>query len=275
MSLRETLPIALISCFVHFSCIHTAPTGQKPLVQMPPEQLIERIEREAAEIRSLKGQARLKIDAPQQKGVVEVLIAVQLPDSIHLELLDGLGRPLRIFVSHSGRFSLWDLEKSEFFRGVATQENLERFLPLYFSPRELVQVLLGMAPRFMGGQVQVEEDTQNRGGGGKRRYLWLRAENFSQLWSVDVEDFRVIESELKGARDYHLTFASFVRLNSRKVFPEKRTLKVPSSELFLELSYTDYSTNKELEEKLFILAPPQGIRVVDVEEGISLDGGGG
>jgi len=231
---------------------------------------VEHIEREESKIHSVKGQARLKIDSPEQKAVVELLVAARLPDSMHLELLDGLGRPLRIFVAHKGRFALWDLENNSFHRGLATQNNLARFLPLYFSPQELCKVLLGKAPRLEGAKVQKLEESPK--GAGQALQLSLTTENLSQKLSVQPKDFRVTESELKGTQNYQLTFSSFVRSGPQKVFPERRSLKVVSSQLFLELSYTDYLLDNPLEDKLFILSPPPGIRVVDVEEGVGLNG---
>jgi len=229
---------------------------------------VEHIEREESKIQSVKGQARLKIDSPEQKGVLEVLVAARLPDAIHMQLLDGLGRPIRIFVSHAGRFALWDMEQNVFYRGAATQDNLARFLPLYFSPEELAKVLLGAAPRLLGAKAQPGESPQ----GAEQVSVELKTEALSQWLRVQPKSFRVTHSEVRGTQNYQLTFASFVRLGAGKVFPERRTLKVESSQLFLELSYTDYSVDQPLEDKLFILIPPPGIRVVDVEEGVSLNG---
>ncbi|MCL2179419.1 MAG: DUF4292 domain-containing protein [Proteobacteria bacterium] len=266
MSLKGSLPLILFLCC---GCAH----NKAPLsTQMSAKQLVVHIEREASKARSIKGQARLKIDSPQQKGVVEILVAAQRPDSIHLELLDGLGRPVRIFVSQGGRFSLWDIEGGAFFRGVATQKNLERFLPLYFAPVELVQVLLG-APPLIGVQAEFAEGTP--GGGGVS--LLLTEGNILQGLRVQAGGFQVMESEVRrvegGEQAYKLTFASFMRLGAKGVFPEKRVLEVAFPPLFLELNYTDYSLNGLLESQLFILAPPQGVRVVDVEENISLGEG--
>jgi hypothetical protein len=258
MRLKKTILLLAL-----MGCVHT-----ESLKQVTPEQLVEHIEREESKIHSVKGQARLKLDSPEQKGVVEVLVAARHPDSIHLQLLDGLGRPVRIFVSHAGRFALWDMEKGTFYRGVATQNNLARFLPLYFSPEELVKVLLGAAPRLPGAKAQPEISLE----GAQTMELLLTTENLSQRLRVQPKNFRVTESEVRGTQNYQLTFASFVRVGSQKVFPERRILKVLSPPLFLELSYTDYSVDLSLEEKLFILVPPPGIRVVDVEEGVSLNG---
>jgi hypothetical protein len=262
MRLKKTILLLAL-----MGCVHTESLKTESLKQVPPEQLVEHIEREESKIHSLKGQARWKLDSPEQKGVLEVLVAARHPDSVHLQLLDGLGRPVRIFVSHAGRFALWDIEKGTFYRGVATQDNLARFLPLYFSPKELVKVLLGAAPRLSGAKAQLEVAE-----GAEHLELLLTAENSSQRLRVQPKNFRVVESEVWGAQNYQLTFASFVRVGSQKVFPERRILRVLSSSLFLELSYTDYSADLSLDEKLFILAPPQGIRVVDVEEGVGLNG---
>jgi len=239
---------------------------------MSAEQLEVRLEAEASKIRSIKGQARLKIDSPQQKGVLEVLVAAQLPDAIHLELLDGLGRPVRIFVSKAGRFELWDIEKNVFYRGLATQRNLERFLPLYFSPQELVLVLLGAAPRLAATRVEFPGNTQEE---GRFISLELKGEKGLQRLRVHTENFRVEESEVWGDNQvYKLAFASFIRLGAKGFFPEKRVLEVSSSQLFLELSYTDYSLEPLLEDKLFTLVLPQGIRRVEVEEAIDWEGEG-
>jgi hypothetical protein len=271
---KWTVIFVLMGCLhsLLMGCVHSA----ESLRQMPPEQLLEHIEREESKIHSVKGQARLKIDSPEQKGVIEILVAVRLPDDIHLELLDGLGRPVRIFVSHAGQFALWDMEKNTFYRGPATRDNLARFLPLYFSPKELAKVLLGAAPRLSGARL-AEVQAQRPGNSkekvsGQQTSLFLTAENVSQWLTIHPKHFRVIESEIQGAQSYELVFASFVRIGSQKVFPEQRILKVSSSPLFLELSYTDYSVDLPLEDKLFILIPPEGIRVVDVEEALSLNG---
>lgn len=255
MHLKKTLPLVLL-----LGCAHSA-----SLKQVPAEQLVQHIEREESKFHSMKGQARLKIDSAEQKGVIEVLIAARLPDSLHLQLLDGLGRPLRIFVSHAGRFALWDTETGTFYRGVATQDNLARFLPLYFPPKELVQVLLGAAPRLAGAQVQQEAPE-----GGLLRLL-LTTQTLSQRLHIQEKGWKVTASEVWGAQNYQLTFAAFVRVGAQKLFPERRILKVASPALFLELSYTDYSLDLPLEDKLFILVPPPNIRVIDVEEGVSLN----
>jgi len=258
MRLKQPSLLLLLACT---ACVHTA--SPRP---MPPEQLVEHIEHEESKFHSLKGQARLKIDSPEQKGVLEVLVAVRLPDALHMQLLDGLGRPVQFFVSHAGRFALWDVEKNTFHRGAATRESLARFLPLYFSPEELAKVLLGAAPRLSEAKATSEVSPK-----GSEWLLGLTKENLSQKLHVQAKSFRVTHSELQGAQNYQLTFASFARVGARKVFPERRALRVPSAQLFLELSYTDYALDKPLEDKLFLLAPPPGIRVVDVEEALSLN----
>jgi hypothetical protein len=213
-----------------------------------------------AQVFSIKGDARLKIDAPKAKGTVGLYVAVEQPARLHLETLNFFGQPQAILTSDGKVFGLLQNSEGKFYRGPATPQNVSRFLPVILPAEELAAILLGSAPRIPGDPVSLGVTPDQRA-----YLLGLSHGNVAQKLWIDPTSHRVLKSEVRGIDAYDLLFEDFAELTGL-MLPKKVVLSAPAASTLLELNYKDVVINQTLSANLFKGDPPRDMPVIDVDE---------
>src|SRR3954471_18926009 len=88
------VPVALLLC----ACPTRVDFG-KSGEPTSAEDLLKRVTVAESAVVSVKGEAKLRVDSPQLKGVVTLFAAVTHPAYVHLESLDFFGKPQGVLVS--------------------------------------------------------------------------------------------------------------------------------------------------------------------------------
>lgn len=254
--LRALLPAAALALC---ACPHRLQLGPQGLADSP-EVLLSRLDEAEAKVQGVKGEARLKVDAPGRSGVVTLFVAARAPASIHLEQLDFFGRPQGILVTDGARFLVFDGQAGRWFQGPASPANLARYLPLVMPPADFAALLLGKAPRlrpFERASLSLDE--------GKGAYLLTleRGAQAERLW-VRPPEHRVDALELGGPSPLSITFSSWTTKGEAR-WPSVVALTQPDAALQAELRWKDVEVNGELDPSLFDLAPPEGTSATEVD----------
>jgi len=224
-----------------------------------PQELLRRIEVAESQIYSLKGEAKLIVDAPQGKGAVSLFAAVTHPALIHIEQLDFFGRPQGVLVTDGTRFGLYLQQDGKYYRGPASPANLARFLPLVMPPAELAAVMLGRAPRIPPESMEMRFDDKLQ-----LLVLVLTRGKVRQTLHVQPPSYRVVKSTAENLQAYDVAFSDLTT-EGGVTLPKHAALDARSAKTSVELVWKDVAVNEAPDLSLFDFEPPEGIPVVEVD----------
>jgi hypothetical protein len=258
--------IAMLGATALSGCARVPPAD----LSRDPAALLDQVRAAQERVQRVRGSARVRIVSPGGSGTFNEFAAAEKPDRVHLETLDFFGNPAAVLVAAGGRFSFLDARAQVFYRGEATPENVSRLLPVLLPVEELVTILCGSAPLLPGRPVEVGTQgdllllTVAAGDTGQRLALGEAA-------TVEWSRVRRVVTEGGGRREiapaYDLEF-QFFRRRSGVRFPTFVRLDAPSANSVIELTWrNDLEVDATLDAALFRLAPPRGVRVVDLAPG--------
>jgi outer membrane lipoprotein-sorting protein len=223
------------------------------------EKLFQLVARAQANLVTIQGDAKLKVDSPQGSGTLTMFVAISRPGLMHLETFDFFNRPVSALVSDGQRFGLYQTEGNVWYQGPASPANVSRFLPVVLPSEELVAVMLGQVPFIPAERMTLELDRDQ----GVYVLKLLRG-GVTQTLQVHPKFYRVVRSEVRGVPGYDLAFEDFQE-QGPVVFPKEVKLIAQVAETELRLRYSEVKLNAPPDLTLFELTPPEGARVVEVD----------
>ncbi|MBE4751435.1 DUF4292 domain-containing protein [Corallococcus sp. ZKHCc1 1396] len=230
--------------------------------------LYQHVQQRQGQVVTLEGDSKLRVDSPQGSGTLSTFLSVTRPGLIHLETYDFFNRPVASLVSNGARFGVYQAQGNTYYQGPASPENVSRFLPIVLPSEELVAVMLGQVPLLPPESMTLALDEKER-----VYVLTLVRGAATQTLRVDPRHLRVVKSEVRGVPGYDLAFEDF-KQRGELLFPGKVILTADQADTRLELRYTEITLNGRPDLTLYELTPPEGARVVDVDErGRELGGG--
>jgi outer membrane lipoprotein-sorting protein len=221
--------------------------------------LAQQVATAQAQIRSVEGEARVRVSLPQGSGSVQQYIAAEKPDRLHLEALDFFGNQAAVLVAEGGRFALYDARAKTFYRGPATPANLARLVPLPLRAEDLVTILCGGAPLLDAPAVSAAA------GDG---FVALTLEDGGRRQVIHVgEGARPERSDVTGVDPaYTVRFDSFDTTTAGVRFPFGAKLKAAARKVEVEVSWRSAEVNTPLDARLFRLEPPKGAKVIELQD---------
>ncbi len=238
------------------------PRTPPPDLSLDPAALLEQVRAAQARVTTVRGEARLKVEARELSGTVPALVAAAKPDRVYVQTLDFFGGTVSVLASASGTLSLYDARARVLYRGAATPENLMRLVPLPLSPAELAQILCGSAPLVAGDPVRADP------GPG---YVTLEIDGRDRVQQLRIgRGAAVLRSKIEmavpGARGaYALRFDSFDESSGNR-FPGEVSLSSEDPRVRMSLTWTDVEPNAAVDAAMFSPSVPRGARVVDLLE---------
>jgi hypothetical protein len=162
---RRALPrvIAASGFALAFACATARVPTPLPLPASDPRAaaLLESIGRDAATRRSLRGVARVAVDAPAGTGRATQILVVERPARLRVEVLGLLDQTLALLVTDGARYRLVRSQDHSVEAGPIHDAMLREVAGLGLTPEQAVGVLLG-AP--FGGEARLERAAQLPGG---------------------------------------------------------------------------------------------------------------
>jgi hypothetical protein len=240
-----------------------------PDLPADPAALLDEVVRAQGEVRSVQGQARVKVDARGFAGTLTHFIAAEKPDRVHVETLGFFGNVVAVLAASGDTFALYDAREKVFYRGRPTPENLARILPLAIDAPSLVTVLCGSAPLLEGMPIEV---APGKGvvrlvldGGARRQTLALGREAAIESSRVRLVGADGAITDAPAPDAFDLRFEVFRTWGGAR-FPTDLHLVSRDPAAKLDLHWTEVEVNGRVDADLFVLEPPRGARVVDLEE---------
>ena len=209
---------------------------------------------------TLSCDARAFVEAPQNGGRYSLHVSVKRPASIRLEALTPMGDPAAVLVADQGRFALLDLRNNVFYRGPATPENLSRLIPAPLRDEELVSLITGAIPAL---PQSVPQSSARDGDGYKLVFARPGVRQEVRLGA----DMRVLEVRRIGDGGNLLWSVGLDEHDdsSGAQVPRLLHLEAPSGKTKVDLRLRNILTGKPPPQGAFLLGPPQGMRIEEVE----------
>lgn len=235
------------------------PRAPPPDLSLDPGQLLAQVRAAQDRTRSVRGEVRVRVEAPGGSGTVPAFVGAKKPDRVYVQTLDFFGNAASTLATAGGELSLYDARERVVYRGAATPENLARLVPVPLSPSDLATLLCGSAPLLEGEPVRAEP---GRGwveleiAAGPRRQV-LRIGPGAAVLSSSL----AVASGGQGA--YDVAFRALDAFAGRR-FPAEITLTARDPAVSMRVTFTDVEPGAALEDALFTPRVPRGARVVDL-----------
>jgi hypothetical protein len=240
-----------------------------PDLPAEPAALLEEVVRAQGAVTSVEGQARVKVDARGFAGTLTQFIAAEKPDRVHVETLDFFGNVVAVLVASGDTFALYDAREKVLYRGRPTPQNIARIVPLAIDAPSLVTILCGSAPLVGGEPVSI---TPGEGvvrlvldGGDRRQTLAIGREAAVESSRVRLVGADGAITDAPAPDAFDLRFEVFRTWGGAR-FPTDLHLVAREPAAKLDLHWTDVTVNGRVDPDLFVLQPPRGARVVDLED---------
>jgi hypothetical protein len=238
------------------------PRAPPPDLSLDPAELLGQVRAAQERTRSVRGEARIRIEARGFSGTVPALVAAEKPDRILVRTLDFFGNTVAVLAAADGVLSLYDARERVLYRGAATPENLARLVPVPLSPADLAVVLCGSAPLLAGAATGAEA-------GRGFVSLALAGDGSTQTLRVGP-GAAVLRASRRGdgaggAGTYELAFDGLDRLEGQR-FPAEVALSADAPRVRMRLAWVDVEPGAALDPAVFSPPTPRGARLVDLED---------
>ncbi len=217
--------------------------------------LLERLQTLAAAFESLRGIAKVRIEAGGESLSGNQVLLIQKPDLLRAETLSPFGNPLLLVAVDGKTLNVMIPGEGRFLTGEASYRNIQRFTRLPLELTDLVQLLLCQVPiiSHRNGQVSAAED-------GAFRLVLTDAEAGRQELLFDRE-LRLVRSEYYQG-EVLLLLVEYGRFApGEPPFPYSMRLEMTSNKEVATLNFSDVELNPSIPAERFSLSPPAGYAV--------------
>lgn len=222
------------------------------------QEVLSALDAKRQSVRSLRALARFRYVSATEKRRAKQVLLVSRPDRLRCEVLSPFG-PVFVFTARDGVFAAYARGEHTVYRGVASPDNLERYISLQLPVAAAVDLMLGTPalPPGAGGSVSREDGYWK---------LWQNAAQGTYVtwFAAGLEPVRHERRDGEGRVLLRATFTNFAELDGHRL-PVEVTIELPASQQRLEMALTDVEVNPVLGEALFGLETPSGSREVNLD----------
>jgi len=221
-----------------------------------PERLVGALERTALARESMRGAARLAIDAPDLRFRRPQRFAAQRPAAIRVEILGLFEQVAAVLVTRDGNYQFFDSSERRLRHGPVTPDLLWEIARVDVTPEQAVELLLGVptpaadlrpagARRFGDGSIRV--DFADAHGRPRQRFSFDAGERLRRIENLDAAGEPLWEAGFGDYRDLGGLAIAF-----------EIALHFPRQDTHAKLSFRDLELNPELPPGVFVLHVPGG-----------------
>ncbi len=230
------------------------PQVEAPYPLLAPEAVLGSLRSRAHSLHSLKALAKVKVSSPKEKVGFSQVVVARKPASLRLEALSPFGQTVHLFVTNGRSLAAYYPGEGKVYVGRASQENVERLLPLGLRLAELMTVLFAEPALLDGVRSSLEWAEADRlyvvssaaPGGRSKEVLWVEPERFILMRREIYDKDTVLV--LKA------TMGDFEDVDGRQ-FPMRIDLELPRQEIHLSIRYQEVTLNPDTDVQSFSLPP--------------------
>jgi len=225
-----------------------------------PEAIYREILSRCEAIRTLQGEARLRIQTDRQKASLDAVIACDRHGRLRFEILDWLNHVVFLAIFDPQGFLTYSASENEYMEGPGDAEQIRERLGIPLKSAELAALAMG-DPFFLpvsDPTVRISVDRNallldvEASGLGPRYLVWLDEERRPARMFV-IRPY----SGGRAIGDLQVEYGRY-RTIDRVSFPHRIRVAATGSQRVLQVDYEKVLLNESLEEDLFRFVPPEG-----------------
>ena len=208
--------------------------------------------------------ARIKTQSQQGKLTVRAAVFARAASSLRVELYGFLNQLVLLFTTDGNAMNILYPYTSSFYSGTAADQNLALLFGAEISPADAVNLLCGLPPiiPFKFDRVVITQDSpwyqfELISDAGLRQHIWVDPA------SKKVVKYILYTEAGKPFREF--SFSDFT-LIGHFVLPMKIDLLFHEPNNRLTLDYQEANIPHHIEDQLFILTPPVGVKMYSLKE---------
>lgn len=229
-------------------------TKPVPLLPDLEQKLLSQLRNSGEEFSTLEGIAKVEVADAERKVSTRQILLAKKPGMLRTEILSPFGTPLMLIATDGHEMTAYLPGDSLFYRGEATDANIQRLLRIPLRLDDLVDIVLYELPLF-------EYSSVDAGLENSSHYLLTLEENgaYHQEFRFD-RDLRLVNARYT-AKDEMLLEVNYEFRSLQSTYPQKIRAEMPQHESRLTVTFSDVETNVDIRADRFLLSPPAGVEV--------------
>jgi hypothetical protein len=223
----------------------------------PPEKILASISSNVAEDDLLSAIAQIDLVTIHGYQTARAALIIKKPSYLRLELLPIIGTPDFFLAASPEKMSIFIPSRGEFYYGLPTQANLEKFLPWRFNIEDLVMIFSGTYPSLKEKVITYQSYRENN---------FLRIEMKAQsgcsqiLWVGENNRLRkLVFNDEQGKEIYNVKYDHYGSLGS---LAGEITISMADGINSLSIKYSDLKIEKVTDLSIFDLPIPANVKVI-------------
>jgi outer membrane lipoprotein-sorting protein len=236
-------------------CVRKVPVLEP--VDLPVAPILERLDERRASLSSFRASGTLRLEGRGRQWSGRALVLTRLPHRLRLELLNFFGQPVLYIVSDGEEVITW-MPGEDASRGFALGKVVETFTSLPLQDDEAMLLLAGAVPQLPHQDTRLFRDPQEGAfvlsledqARGEIERVWLQGD------AATVCRLQRIQG---GTSLLDATFSEFAEADG---FSYPREVKIEVAGVSLALRYQVFVPNVQLDDEVFHLELPPGVKVL-------------
>jgi outer membrane lipoprotein-sorting protein len=225
--------------------------------EYPPEKILAAISGAVAEDDILSATAQIDLVTNHGYQPARAALIIKKPSYLRLELIPVIGTPDFFLVASPEKMSIFIPSRGEFYRGLPTVANLERFLPWQFNIEDLVMIFSGTYPSLKEKVITYQSYQENnfhriemKAQSGCSQILWVGENNRLR---------KLVFNDEQGKEIYNVKYDHY---GSSGSIAGEITISMADGITSLSIKYSDIKIEKATDLSIFDLPIPANVKVI-------------
>jgi hypothetical protein len=225
-----------------------------------PEKILASISSNVAEDDILSAIAQIDLVTIHDYQPARAVVIIKKPLYLRLEMLPVIGTPDFFLAVSPEKMSIFIPSEGEFYRGLPTVANLERFLPWQFNIEDIVMIFSGTYPSLKEKAIAYQS---------YREKNFLRIEMKAQsgcsqiIWVDENSRLRkLVRNDEQGKEIYNVKYD---RYDTRSSIAREITISMADGINSLSIKYSDIKIEKATDLSIFDLPVPANVKVIRLD----------
>ncbi len=250
---KGRIGVGLAVALLAVSCRTPAPlSSPHPLAEGDPRPIawMASLAQSAESRRALRAHSRLALDSPDLRFRRPQRLLARRPADLRVEVMGLFGQVAAVLVTDGERFEWLDASRGEVERGIVDDQLLWRLAQIDLSPREAVDVLLGVPLPREG----LERQPGRSRGEGRIEVPFGRAGGTEQVFSFDVRGrlVGVATHDESGAVLWTVNYSAYKDVGGTG-FAHEIALEFPVVDARSSIRFESVELNPDLSSDAFVL----------------------
>ena len=236
-------------------CVKKAPLLEP--ADLPVAPILERLDERRASLSGFRASGTLRLEGGGRQWSGRALVLTKFPHRLRLELLNFFGQPVLYVVTDGEEVISW-IPGENASRRFALGKVIATFTSLQVQDDEAMLLLAGAVPEFQHREARLFRDAQEGAfllsledqARGEIEWVWL---------AEDATTVRRLQRIQKGSSLLDATFSEFAEADG---FAYPREVKIEVAGVHLALRYQVFVPNARLDDEVFHLELPPGVKVL-------------